>query len=176
MRSGRSWRQLKLRSGVEGLRSKGRLLAIASILATLGFIGAGVLAAPASAYNGTQNKDACLPYWGPSWTNNESNDLNQATYSPCANIPYGQYGQIEGNTTVSWYPSGNPWVYFYVQQNPDQYTQLSINGPYDSGNGGYDWYAYWQLNPSCWYSDQVNTYSGGPYWHANGYRGTGGGC
>lgn len=53
------WSQLKLRSGAKGPRSNGRLLASAFVIATLGLISAGVLAFPASAYNGTQDKDAC---------------------------------------------------------------------------------------------------------------------
>lgn len=151
--------------------------ALTGLLLAFGFFAAG--AAPVAAYSGSANDDACVPIYGPSWTNGESENLEQATYSICANIPYGQYGQTDGYTWVTdfvpaysccGYSEGEVW--FYVQQNPDQYTQLQINGP--PGGGNWIWYAYYQQNPPAngntwWYDAQVNTYSGGPYWHQTGY-------
>jgi hypothetical protein len=126
-------------------------------------------ARPVAAYDGSLNTYACEPYYGPSWTNGETDDLYQATYSICANIPYGTYGQSSGYTYVSDFVpyDGQSQVWFYVQQNPDQYTQLQINGP--PGGSNWIWFSYWQQNPNCWWDDQVNTWNGGPYWHATGY-------
>lgn len=151
--------------------------AVMGLLLTGGFLAIGI--APALAYSGPNNEWACQPNYGPAWTNGESNDLVQATYSLCANIPQGQYGETSGYTWVSDFVPpysccgyGRGEVWFYVQQNPDSYTQLEINGP--PGGSNWKWYAYWQQNPPAngnyyWYDAQVNTYSGGPYWHQTGY-------
>ncbi len=71
---------------------------------------------PAAAYDGSLNTYACEPYYGPSWTNGETDDLYQATYSTCANIPYGSYGQFSGYTYVSDFVpyNGDGRVWFYV--------------------------------------------------------------
>lgn len=114
----------------------------------------------AYAYNGPANYYACTPNPITGQTqpyNYEIQDLEQATLQICANIPYGTYSQTSGYTNVSWYdPPNSPQVWFYVQQNQDQYTQLQINGP---SWGTWSWYAYWQQNPpssGCWYDEQVN--------------------
>ncbi len=150
------------------------LAALASL--TLAAAISSSLIATADAYNGPANYYACTPNAIPNPYNNEIGNLKQATLSRCSAIPYGTYGQTSGYTNVSWRPDGQSSAWFYVQQNPDQYTQLELNGPQGSGGflgiGSWNWYAYWRQNPpssGCWYDEQVNEYSGGPYYHSTGY-------
>jgi hypothetical protein len=149
---------------VSGRWSRIRSLAIAAALAGAVSMGAVATAGPAAAYSGPANLWACRPNPVPAYYQGEINNLINATYGICASIPYGTYGQTSGWTTVG---GGRAW--FYVQQNPDGYTQLQLSGP------GY-WWAYWQQNPrdwshgGCsWYQEQVNTWSGGPYFHTTGW-------
>jgi hypothetical protein len=107
-----------------------RFVLLAAVIAC-GLVGA--KATTAYAYNGPANYDACTPNPITGQTqpyNYEIQNLEQATLQICANIPYGTYGQTSGYTNVSWYdPPNSSQVWFYVQQNQDQYTQLQINGP-----------------------------------------------
>ena len=69
-------------------------------------------------------------------------------------------------TDVHAYQSGRP------------YNLAICNGPYCTYASGYpscsyygqwSWYIYWQRNPDDWKQEQVNTWSGGPYWHRSGW-------
>lgn len=126
---------------------------------------------PAQAHN-VQN--SCYPIgWGYTPPDNEVTSMWQADAGPCVNVPSGQYSQQNGYKTVTGGPSGT--AYWYMQHNPDEYTQLSLNGPPCGSTPSYptcaswSWYGYWQRNPDGWKSEQVNTYNGGPYWHRTGY-------
>jgi hypothetical protein len=149
---------------VPGRWSRIRSLVIAATLAGAVSIVPVATAGPAAAYSGPANLWACRPNPVPAYYQGEISNLINATYGICAAIPYGTYGQTSGWTTVG---GGRAW--FYVQQNPNGYTQLQLSGP------GY-WWAYWQQNPrdwshgGCsWYQEQVNTWSGGPYFHTTGW-------
>jgi hypothetical protein len=145
-----------------------RLSKAAAVLMAITTLGgaASVGAAPASAYSGPANLNACNPNPVPSLYQPEINRLIAATYDTCAAVPHGTYFQTSGNVQV---PGGMVWR--YVQQNPDGYTQLQLTGP----NG---WYAYWQQNPPdpshggcAWYQEQVNVprSAGGNSYFATGW-------
>jgi hypothetical protein len=154
---GREWLRRR-RPGRGGRRLAIALAGIAALVVPF------VASAPALAYNGPANNYACTPNGVPSYYQGEIDNLVSVTSGICASIPEGTYGQTSGYTTLD-----GDSVWYYVQQNPDGYTQLQLSGP------GY-WWAYWQQNPpeashdGCsWYQEQVNTWSGGPYYFTTGW-------
>lgn len=116
------------------------------------------LAGPALAYGGPDNNYACTPNPAPSaYWNGEVNKLISVTRAQCAANPEGQYLQTSGYGQ----DLDGGYGYYYIQQNPDGYTQLAYS---DDTTG---WYAYWQQNPpdpshaGCsWYQEEVNDTSG----------------
>src|SRR4029077_12149487 len=121
MTNGQGWRQHHLTA----------VTILAAFAIIVGTLLAGVPAA--QAYDGPGNNYACTPNPAPSaYYNGAVQKLKVVTHNPCAANPSGQYLQVDGRTTV-W----GGGAYFYIQQNPDGYTQLSLN----EDNG---WYTYWQ--------------------------------
>ena len=49
------------------------------------------------------------------------------------------------------------------------YCTYTASYPACSYYGAWSWYIYYQRNPDSWKSEQVNTWSGGPFWHRTGY-------
>lgn len=146
------------------IRGRGSRRLVMSVFAMVALVVPVLASSPALAYNGPANNYACIPNSVPSYYQGEINNLINVTLGICAAIPQGTYGQTSGYTTV-----GGAQVWFYVQQNPDGYTQLQLSGP------SY-WWAYWQQNPpepshgDCsWYQEQVNTWKGGPYYFTTGW-------
>jgi hypothetical protein len=137
---------------------------VAAVVVIFGFITGVAGVGSAAAYSGPANLNACNPNPTPGFYQGEINNLHNTTYNICAAIPYGTYGQTSGWTWV-----GGQSAWFYVQQNPDGYTQLQLSGP------GI-WWAYWQQNPrdwshgGCsWYQEQINTWRGGPSYYKTGW-------
>lgn len=141
-----------------------RVVAIVVVVATLS-IGAGLGGNDsAAAYSGPANLNACNPNPVPAYYQGEIDNLINGTYSTCAAVPYNSYAQRSG-----WIRVGGGWAWFYMQQNPDGYTQLQLSGPGQ-------WWAYWQQNPRdgsrdgcAWYQEQVNTSRGGPSYFTTGW-------
>lgn len=118
--------------------------------------------------------NSCYPIgYGSTPPDNQVTNMWQATSAKCVAVPSGQYSQQSGYKYVTGGPSGTAW--YYLQHNPDEYVQMSLNGPPCGSTPSYptcttwSWYGYWQRNSNGWKSQQVNTYSGGPYWHRTGY-------
>jgi hypothetical protein len=112
--------------------------------------------------------------WPP---DNQVQAGNSYIFGLCTTVGAGSYFQQSGYHYVSQVAGyGTSW--YYVQHNSDEYIQESLNGPpctyaagypYCAYYGSWSWYLYWQRNPDNWKSQQVNTWSGGPYWHRSGW-------
>jgi len=146
---------------------------MAAIMAVLLIAGAVITRPEVASAHGSY---CYAPTWGSTPQDYEVNGANSYIFGVCAAVPSGTYHQESGYHYL-YQPLGYGYPYYYSQHNADEYVQQSVNGPECSGSsypscsyyGQWSWYIYWQRNPDDWRQEQVNTYSGGPYWARSGY-------
>jgi len=149
---------------------------LTAVVIALGLIALWLDPAPASSHN--WNTYSCYPMFWTTPPNNEIWNMRQANSPVCSAVPAFTYSQQSGYQYVTW---GDPdgWAWFYVQHNPDEYTQLQLDGPQCANSGtwpycstcwcSFRWWGYWQQNPDQWKQQQINTWRGGPYWYRSGW-------
>lgn len=128
---------------------------------------------------------SCYPqYWNRPPPDNHVIKFNQNTgASPsnyCATAQAGRATQYTYWTaSLDW---GDPdgWVWVYMRHEYNEDVQQQMDGPYCANSGTppycswcgctWKWWGYWWKTYSTgWKNQQTNTYSGGPYWHRQGW-------
>ena len=151
-----------------------RALPLAAVVAVVVAAGLGAISEvrPAAAHNADYS--CYLKWWWTMPPDNQIGNMNEGISPKCASIPAGVYAQESGYVWVTRGPSG--WAWYYLQHNPDKYVEMQLDGPpcgstpsYPTCSGDWNRWGYWRRNPDGWKQQQINTYSGGPYWHRTGW-------
>lgn len=95
----------------------------------------------------------------------------------CYQLPAGTQSQqtyYQSLPDTYWGVGG--WYWAYAYHGSSENVQHQLDGPTCksywgiSCSGDWNWWGYWYYyNPTGWWQQQQNTYSGGPYWHRQGY-------